>query len=631
MPMTTESFWHRRRAIVVLGAAVLWLGLIGGCAKSGQRPTAAPPLPTYTGPVFMRGCVGSLTTIRGDQPLAVSGFGLVVNLRGTGSAEVPSYMRQWLINEMRKQGVGDVEYRKLTGGQGPAAMLASRNTAVVRIRGLIPPGATKDMRFDVVVEALDQTQTTSLEAGQLWTFPLAINGADPQMRFHRPLANAKGPIYINPLRSDVRDDGTAVQHRRAVVLSGGRVTQSRRIELLLNQPSASRARAIGDRINERFGHEAASRVFNTAVPLNQQIIRINTPRRFGGQPEALLELIRNLFVQRGANFETQKAGELADVIVRQPTYSRQIVLAWHALGRTILPVLIPLYQHTDRRVQLAALEAGSRLGDEKASAHLARIAQSPFPSDRREAGRILRYLPNSMRGAACLARLVNDADPTVRIAAYESMAAINDPNLLRVVFGQKDQFKFVFDMVPSDRPMIYITGDRLPRLVLFGDKLSFKRPTLARFWDNRLIVRAGEDDLLATVFYQPPGQIKGDVYKIGTLVANFVYLMAHEPTVEEPTDGLNLSYSDVVAAVYQMCRDGQIEAEVEIERSPLEAAVARLEQTPSTAYRPETAGDADESRTPAATTGYVPLNVNEQPPPDHADPTTVPPAGSAKP
>ncbi|MEE9212447.1 MAG: flagellar basal body P-ring protein FlgI [Phycisphaeraceae bacterium] len=612
-----------------LTAVLLGVGLtLAGCSGTA-KPPPTPPRPTYSGPRFLHGTVGSLTQLRGYQPLLVSGYGLVVNLHGTGSSEVPIFLRQWLINEMRKQGVGQVEFAEMTGGQGPARILNNLDTAVVEVKGLIPPGAMKDTRFDLVVSALDQTQTTSLEGGQLWTTPLAVNGANPQLQFRRSLAMGHGPIFISPLHSADKESAAPLR-RRAVILSGGKVVEPRRIELLLNQPSWQRVRMIADRINERFGHENASLAFNTAVPVTDQIIRLNIPTRFAGRSEALIELIRHHYIQRGPNFEAAKARELATLLVTEPRYARDIVLVWQGLGRTIVPIIRRYYEHSNRRVQFAALDAGSRLNDETAAVHLVKVAQSPRASDRREAARILRNLPQSLRGSAALNRLVNDDDQSVRLAAYESLAAINDPNLTRVVFGDETQFKFVLDLVPSDKPLVYITHDRMPRLVLFDDNLAFKRPMLARFWDNRLIVRADQDEELATVFYQPRGRIEGKTYKIGRLVANLVFLLAHEPTISQPTQGLDLSYSDVVGAVYQLCKTGQVEAQIAVVDSPLEQAIARLERTQLAAGRPETtvaahATGPDPATAAAAGGGdapgtFVPLNVRDDEPADDAAP-----------
>ena len=600
-----------RMVIVVM----LAMGPLPACSTSSVAPTATP-LPTYSGLSFLHNTVGSLTEVRGDRPLLVSGFGLIVNLHGTGSSQVPEALSRHLITEMQKHGVGSARYREMTGGQGPRQMLASLNTTVVRVRGLIPPGATAGTPFDLLVETIDEVdiQTTSLEAGQLYTTSLGVLGDNVHMYHSQERATGHGPIFIQPNETD--PSALQVYPLRASVLAGGRVTKSRRIELVLNQPNWLRSRAIATRINEQFGHEKASSVFNTAMAQSDQLIRVNVPDRFADQVDKLLGLINHLYLDRTPSFGPKKVRELAQVLINEPRYARDVVLAWQVLGRRIIPMLNEYYVHNERHVQLAALEAGVHLGDKRAVMKLADIAQSPLAGDRREVARILQFMPDSLKGSAILWKLVNDDDHSVCLTAYRSLADMADPLLKRHVFGDKNQFKFVLDLLPSEKPMVYISHSPMPRLVLFDDEMAFRRPIFMRFLDDRLILRTDESKPLTDVFYQPYGQMKGRTYEIGQLVANLVFLLAHKSTIEQPTHGLDLPYSAVVNAVYQMCESGHVDAKLVVETSPLQQAIARSELRQGETDRPQ----VSDFRSPRATEvtaaatstdGYIPLKVRD--------------------
>src|SRR5699024_3125977 len=121
---------------VTLGVVAL---LLSGCESTRESSGAPAPTATYNGPTYLRGTVGSMTSLRNAEPLLVSGYGLVVNLHDTGSSDVPSFLRKALINRMQKRGLGSAQLgtQKLT----PQRVLADKNTAVVAVRGLIPPGA----------------------------------------------------------------------------------------------------------------------------------------------------------------------------------------------------------------------------------------------------------------------------------------------------------------------------------------------------------------------------------------------------------------------------------------------------------------------------------------------------------
>lgn len=596
--------------------AVVWVTIMATGACSQKQPRPAPPPPTYTGPAYLHGSVGSMTRLLGDQPLIVGGYGLVVNLNATGSSEVPAYLRQWLINEMRKKGVGSAS---VGGGTlSPEQMLASHHTTVVAVQGLVPPGATNGMRFDVWVTCLPQTQTTSLEGGRLWSTDLSIGGTSPSMRFSRKLAVAAGPTYINPLGPDTPDEGQLTLKRQAVVLSGGVVTTSRPLDLVLNQPSWQRSRLIADRINERFPKAPSDR-YHTAVATDDSRIRLHVPARYAGRSQQLLELMAHLFVQRAPGFEQAKAQQLADLLTAQPRYASNVALAWVAMGRTVLPVMRQLYEHPHQDVRLTALEAGARLKDEAVTDPLGRLAQLDAPPVRRRVAKTLSHLPQSLRAARILHTLLDDEDRLVRIEAYESLAAINDPLIIRTAIDGPDPqtFKFVLDLIPAQKPLIYVAQSRWPRLVIFDPALGFRSPFLAKLWDNRLMLRSSAPDQALAVFFQKPGQVEGQTHDIKPTVADLVYLLAHRPSVASPAEGLDLSFGQVVGVMHHLCENGYIPSNMHLQINPLAAAIAQTAQTPADPRRPAVEPVGGISTQQA--TGRAPAlqEVTDDPAPDH--------------
>ncbi len=578
---------------VVLGMGSLTCIGCGSQRESRARPTA--PAPTYTGPRFLHGTIGSMARLRGYEPQLVSGYGLIVNLNGTGSSEVPAYLRQWMLNEMRKRGVGSASLgtRKLT----PEKVLASRNTSVVVVQGLIPPGGTKGTRFDVLVSCLPQTQTTSLQGGRLWSVDLSLGGSDPSMRFSQKLGVASGPTYINPF-----DDRTPTQQRldiqrQAVVLSGGVATSNREVELTLNQHSWQRSRLIADRINERFP-KAPSDHLNTAIAIDDTRITINVPGRYTGRSENLLALISHLYLQGSAGFSQQQAQRLADMLVAQPRYQRDVALAWVAMGKTVLLVTRQYYGHATQEVSMAALEAGARLEDETVTPYLDDLAQSPESELRKRVAELLVHLPRSLRGTRTLHRLLDDADVPVRLQAYESLAAMNDPIIRRQAIDAVDpqRFKFVLDLVPSQRPLVYVAQRGMPRLVIFTPRLGFESPFLSTLWENRLMLRSQGPGKRVKVFYQSPGRIEGSTMEIEPTVAQLVYLLGHQPTMGQPARGLDLTFGQVAGAVYRLSQDGAIAGETHLQINPLPAAIARTQQETGTQPRPETGGRVTSNR-----------------------------------
>lgn len=583
------------------GLLLLLMALAVGCGSSKKAQVAppAPPPPTYTGPEVFYNTVGSLAQFRNYAPLPVAGYGVVVwpPGTGTGSPEVPAVLRQRMVQQMRKLGIGSRRLRSQVPDElkpfmdlTPERFLASTDTTVVLVQGFIPAGAVRGTPFDVVVSAVD-SQTTSLAGGVLWTTELGLGGENPTMDM-RPLAVARGPIYLDPFRDPQSDQSQREFMHYGVVIAGGRTAVPQNVELLLNQPDWARSRIISDRINERFPAEPGERI-QTAVAHNDLIIRLNVPRRFAQNPQTLFELINHLYIQRMPGFEERKAAELIEVLRQQPQFASNMVLAWRALGKNVIPLLREHYDDPDLTVQLAVLEAGAWLEDERASRYLADLAQHQDPQIRRQVAHVLVHLPLSQRGEQVLRQLLEDAEPTVRIAAYESLVSIGQRALLRDQLVQRvpvlDRYgavKYYIDRVNVDKPLVYITQDGIPRLVFFGKQLGFQTPLLARLWDNHLILRQEELSKL-DLYYQPPNRPDIQSYALAPTAATLAYMLGHEPTPERPQDGLALHYSQVVEVIYRLCKEGHVPAPVELNTSPLARWVSEYqEQAPD--LRPET-------------------------------------------
>ena len=150
---------HARPVVCLLILATL---AIVGCTGSQQteydNQDANEAANTFSGPKYLRGSIGSYGSFLNNQPRYVGGYGMVVDLNATGSSEVPAFMRQWLINEMLQNNLGSVQFG--TERFGPERVMADLGSSVVAVEGLIPPGAVRGSKYDVLVTMIDQTSTS---------------------------------------------------------------------------------------------------------------------------------------------------------------------------------------------------------------------------------------------------------------------------------------------------------------------------------------------------------------------------------------------------------------------------------------------------------------------------------------
>ncbi|MEE9404622.1 MAG: flagellar basal body P-ring protein FlgI [Algisphaera sp.] len=579
-------------AILVLAVAVVLP--VGGCQGSAGRPNDASPGATYRGPQYLYGTVGSLTQLKYGRTLPVTGYGIVVDLAGTGSNEVPPQLKQWLINDMTKRGVGLARYDDILP-LSPEELLASDRTAVVRVLGFIPPGAVAGTRFDVLVEAADR-RTISLAGGRLWESDLAPGGGRTD-QYVEPVGIARGAIFVSPTDpvADTRFEIESYQ-RRAVVASGGVVKKTRPLELVLNLASRSRATAIANCINERFPAAPGERLAS-ANAISPLVIQLSVPARFHRRPGYFVDLVRHLSTDRSPDAVPLEAQRLAEKLIEDPTRTQNIRLAWEALGPAAGVVLRRYYTHERVDVSLAALHAGAALGDESASKRLMELASHDDVDVRLQVAGALVNLPSSVRGARALRTLLDDPIVAVRIAAYESLVSIGHPLVERTEMIEADgSLKMVIDRVPVEEPLVYITQRGYPRLVIFGSEIGFSTPTFSEIWNGRLMVRRSEEaGEPAELFFQRPEIKDGKRETVSTThsffptLATLAYVLGHQWTGDnDPQLGFNLTYGEVVDAVYQLVEDGGVNAQIHVDRG-LFTQLLEGSQPKNQAGRPETA------------------------------------------
>jgi hypothetical protein len=411
----------------------------------------------------------------------MAGYGMVVDLDATGSNEVPGFLRDWMVNEMRRNGLGSVQFG--TERFGPERVMADLGSSVVAVEGLIPPGATRGSKYDVLVTLIDQT-STSLAGGRLfWPVQMSPTGLDRRLIYTESQGIGYGEVFVDPIRP-ANADGNSEFVRQAVIVNGGTVTFPQKVQFVLNQPSYRVATLVSERINARF--EAADTDDRaTAHPLNDGLIEINVPKRFSANPEELFSLIEHLYLDPSPQFVRPQAETLGKALEQDPAErARPVSLAWKMLGPNATPVLREYYQHDNAEIQKAALQAGAWLNDAQTVAPLKQIAEEGGAADRVWAARSLVALTRSGEARQAVRDMLNDPDPAVRVGAYEALAMVRDTSIDRLSVTDGLAHKFYIDRVPSKHPMVFaIQGDE-QAIVIFGDDVPLNKNTFAKIDDN---------------------------------------------------------------------------------------------------------------------------------------------------
>lgn len=626
-----RQFWCRRPGVfraLGLTACVLALAM-GGCNRNKRkkpppRPRQADTIVVRDVPTSLRGTIGAEAGVRGVQATLVSGIGFVVGLHGTGGLTLPE---QYAATLERQMGLNGINASNQGGsgiaGKSPRQLLQDPNTAAVIIQAAIPPGANEGDSFDVYVRAIN---ATSLEGGRLWTTDLRIgppsNYGDPQALI---LGRASGPIFLNPF-AEPGQGIAGVQKSIGRILDGGQVTFATLIEVVLDNPSHQRARQIASAINAAFP-QGPGDPDQTARGKDETLVQVRVPFRYSDRREDFIELVKHLTIDQ--SYPEVYARRYATTLRNEPYLAQDMSWCLEALGERAKPFLTDLYDAPEAAPRLAALRAGAALNDPRAVTALRRIATDGATNLRPDAISLLASIDAGPVVDDSLRGLLGDPLLTVRIEAYEGLmkrAVASQKRRLalaqaranrtgevdsRLSSNQLDAFarsyipggglygvsrelidgKFFLDRVPFGDPLIYITQQGEPRIVIFGADPELTTPTLVSAWSDRLMLSAEAPGDPIRLYYRDD-QARRTMTResVPTSLEDFIKFLSNGPTSSDPKPGLSLSYAEIVGVLYELQADKGTTAAFATENDRLLASLLESSKPETIQVRPETPG-----------------------------------------
>ncbi|HEY8665061.1 MAG TPA: flagellar basal body P-ring protein FlgI, partial [Tepidisphaeraceae bacterium] len=510
----------------IVAASALGVALLCGCQKKQPPPKAQKNYdtrPAKAVPAYLKGSILEAVDLENTDPFPISGYSLVTRLWGTGDSKAPAAVRDYVIKEMVKHGLGGFRVQGYEQLQ-PEAMLRDPSVAIVRVDGNVPAGARSGDRFDVLVSALANNDTSSLIHGALFATDLKVMGAD--VRDPAGVVNVFGKvdaaqIFVNPAYTAA---GTADQSAAAkaslrigTVLNGGRTVQDRPLILRLRAPQYSMARAIERRVDMRFQGMADMSKPNgersCAFARDEGIVYIYPPHGFNGDWEHFAGVATHLYMNEGADFVAAKAKELADAAAQPKAPLSDISYCWEALGVRALPFIQPLMASASPDVAYAAARAAAYLGELSAQDRLAEMALTPKHPFQLNAVQTLGNLPESPSIVQKLHKILDSDQTLARIEAYQVLARQGGDEQA----GQAGQGgngidshqiggKFMLDIVPTaGAPMIYASRTGMPRIAVFGRETCVQNPvTFFAMGKEFSMSSPPEGGNLLALFHRPP-------------------------------------------------------------------------------------------------------------------------------
>ncbi|QDT68270.1 flagellar basal body P-ring protein [Planctomycetes bacterium MalM25] len=469
----------------------------------------------------------------------VEAIGLVMNLDGTGEDPPSSPQRAALLDEMSRRRV-----------EKPNAILRNPDTALVLLRGYLPPGVQKGDKFDIEVRTPSRSQATSLRGGMVLPArmtELAVLGQ--QIRAGSVLAMGEGAILVDPSAGE--DDTAATRGR---ILGGGVSKMDRNLGLRIgdDHQSAQMAILVAKAISDRFQTYDEGRKAGVAEAKTDEFVELQLHPRYKDNIGRFVRVVRSLPI-RESNAEEQERLVLLEGQLLDPLTSARAALRLEAIGGDLASErLMAGLQSDDAEVRFYAAESLAYLDRTEAVGPLAEAARDE-PAFRAHALTALSAMDDVVAYDA-LRSLLGSQSAETRYGAFRALWAMNpsDP----MIRGEKMRGGFSYHVLDAGGDtMVHVTRSGRPELVLFGGEQAFELPMVLDAGADILINGLEGDEVTVSHFRSSKPTIKRTVT---TSVDEVIRAI-----VEVGGD-----YPDVVQALQQAKREGSLKSRFQVDAIP---------------------------------------------------------------
>ncbi len=505
-----------------------------GCEKPAQIIEAPKELAIE---IDLGTTIGSLVELLSADPMTVDGYGLVAGLNGTGSAECPphirGYLKQYILKQLPPDALNTDEF------------INSMDTAVVRVEGIMPRIYGKNEYFDVVVTALEGTQTTSLEGGRLYKTDLKVSGGFGLTI--KVLGTAEGPVFMDTLGDK------EINKRTGYILGGGRVIEESKISFVLRQPDYKIANAIRNKLTERFGA-------GTAKAVSPSQVEVEVPAEYKEQKQRFISIVKAMYLTETPELTAERISSFVKKLA--VAGEKDLTEAsLEAIGNVSIGKLSALLNSSNEEVRLRAARCILNLGSDAGLEALREIASTKNSPFRVEALEVIAAGAGRNDAAAVSRKLLRDEDFDIRLAAYEQLRKLNDIAITQEPIA--GDF-FLEQVTQTHHKGIFVSRSSQPRIVLFGAPIYCRENIFVQSPDGNIAINAPAGQPYVSIIRKHPKrpnvtlQLKSS-YDLGDIIRT----LCKEPLKKEGEGriGLNVSYAEGIALLREMCYRGAVAAE----------------------------------------------------------------------
>lgn len=495
----------------------------------------------------------------------VEAVAIALGLDGTGSDPAQSSQRAALLDLMTREQV-----------ERPNEVLRSPDTALVLLRGFLPPGVQKGDPFDLEVRVPSRSKTSSLRGGRVLPVrmtELAVLGS--QIRQGHVLAMGEGAILVDPSAEGEEDTAAATRGR---ILGGGVATKSRPLGLVVSQDhqSVRMTTSIAKAISDRFQiYEEGHRV-GVAEAKTEEFVELQLHPRYKDNITRYVRVVRSLPVRESAT-KRQERLQLLESQLLDPLTSASAALRLEAIGdETAINKLKLGLESDDAEVRFYAAEALAYLDKTEGVEPLVQSARDE-PAFRAHALAALGAMDDVVAYEGLQSLLASPSAET-RYGAFRALWAMNpsDP----MIRGERLGAQFSYHVIDTEGPaMVHATRSGRPEMVLFGGQQKLQLP---------LVLDAGSDILV--------NGLEGDEVTVSRFSSNGPdrrrTVTASVDEIIRAVVAVGGSYPDVVQMLQQAKHDGVLASRFRVDAIPRSGRKYDRESTEEPSEQNESNDDA---------------------------------------
>ena len=471
----------------------------------------------------------------------VESLSLATGLSGTGGDPPPTPQRAALLDRMQREEV-----------HNPNEVLAHQDTALVLLRGFLPPGVQEGDRFDIEVKVPSRSNTSSLRNG--WVLSsrmteLAVLGN--QIRSGHVLAVCEGPILVDPSSTGEEGDGYAVRGR---ILGGGLATKSRPLGLIVTHEHRSPrlSQLIASQVNLRFHQYDNGRKIGVATAKTDEYIELEVHDRYHDNIGRFVRVVRGIALKESTG-QLQQRLERLTAQLNDPLTTARAAIRLEAIGdEQAVEILAEAAKSDDAEVKFYAAEALAYLDKTEAVPTLAEAIRNE-PAFRAHALAALSTMDDVVAYDE-LRELLSAKSAETRYGAFRALWTMSSGDPL--VQGEQlgDQFSYhVIDVEGPD--MVHVTRSFRPEIVLYGGAQRFKLPMVLDAGAEILVNGLNGDEVTISRFIVgEPDQTRVVSTSVDEVIRAIVELGG--------------TYPDVVQALQQARDDGALPSRLVVDAIP---------------------------------------------------------------